>query len=86
MAKVMKKASAVKSRRIGGEFGTELWEDIANVNEVKLMKGGFPISIAKARAKIERCDVDVFVEAAKAAFKTLQKQWLKYDYCEDDSY
>ena len=79
MPKVMKMASAVKSRRVGREFGTTLWEDIANVGETKLMKGGFPTSIAAAQARRERCEVDEFVKAAKAAFKTLQREWLKYD-------
>lgn len=79
MPKVLKKASAVKSRRIGRDFGQTMWEDIANVNAVHLMKGGFPISIAKAMAKKERCDVEEFCKAAKSAFKTLQREWLKYD-------
>lgn len=82
MPKVLKKASVVKSRRIGRDFGTTLWEDIRNTDQVHLMKGRFPLSIAATMARVERCDVEEFCKAAKAAFKTLQREWRTYDCVE----
>lgn len=80
MAKVMKMASAVKSRRCGHDYGQELWDMIREADNIDLMKGGFPTSIAKKKAKLERCEEEEFCKAAKAAFKKLQSEWLKYDY------
>lgn len=73
-----KAAGPVASKRIGRDYGGELWERLENYRKKAEMRGPWAYDAdAREEAQFQGCDVAVFVAAAKAYWLKCQREWLK---------
>ena len=75
-----KLAGPATSKRIGTEYGWELWERLQSYYKKKEMRGPWTCDEeCEEEAALQGCEPVAFVAAAKKAWLSRQKEWKRDD-------